>query len=166
MSLKFLGLGALSLECLSISMNSNITNDGLDVLGSPFHNYKALDFSFCTKISDYGVMSLFRTPNRLEMISFRYCKLLTDGCISVIVRNSPVLKVLDLFGCPHVTGLFCKTLAPNVRVITSPTKLSLTKFKRRTFELPLKDVYFSGYHKEHRANRPDRINSKESSYME
>ncbi|RWR78963.1 F-box/LRR-repeat protein 3-like protein isoform X1 [Cinnamomum micranthum f. kanehirae] len=93
--LKAIGKGCISLEELSLSKCSGVTDEGLSFLVTKHKGLKKLDITCCTKITDISVSSITSCSN-LTSLKMESCSLVSKEAFVLIGQRCHLLEELDL----------------------------------------------------------------------
>lgn len=92
----------------------HLSDEGVKVLSSYFHNLTALDLSFCEKISDRGLHELVANNAGLTTVNLTGCKRLTDKSMKTIALYTDNLDTVCI-QMTNVTDIGLQHMCRNVR---------------------------------------------------
>ncbi|XP_031481530.1 uncharacterized protein LOC116251413 [Nymphaea colorata] len=98
----------------------------LTSLGQNLRSLKRLDLSYNELLLDKEMVSMLASSRNLVEISLRGCRGLTDMTISAIIKNCPLLRIIDIRQCHKITsqGVGLLLEAPNlIQILVEQSKI-------------------------------------------
>ncbi|XP_035387977.1 F-box/LRR-repeat protein 2 [Electrophorus electricus] len=93
-----------TLQTLSLSMLTEMTDEGLASVACHCRCLTSLALSRCARISDKGLEHALLQLPRLQHLQLACCEAITDRCLHLIARYCKRLKTLDISMCKDITA--------------------------------------------------------------